>query len=95
MDLMSVQRDAQQISVAISEVIGVDVVVVDDQLRRVADTFHYPDNVIPIRSSSIIGRIIETGQPIVVDNKHYYQSCVDCKDRALCSMTGIRGRING
>ena len=91
MDLMSVQRDAQQISVAISEVIGVDVVVVDDQLRRVADTFHYPDNVIPIRSSSIIGRIIETGQPIVVDNKHYYQSCVDCKDRALCSMTGFMG----
>ena len=91
MGLMSVQRDAQQISVAISEVIGVDVVVVDDQLRRVADTFHYPDNIIPIRSSSIIGRIIESGQPVVVDNKYYYQSCVDCKDRALCSMTGFMG----
>ncbi len=90
-DLMGIQSEAQQISVSISEVIGVDVVVVDNQLRRVADTFRYPDNVIPIRGSSIIGRIIETGQPLVVDNKNYRQSCVDCKDRALCYMTGFMG----
>ena len=91
MDLMSVQSEAQQIAVTISEVVGVDVVIVDSQLRRIADTFHYPDNVVPIRSNSIIGRIIETGQPLVVDNKNYYQSCVDCKDRALCNMGGFMG----
>ena len=91
MDLMDVQGEAQKISVAISEVIGVDVVIVDSQLRRVADTFHYPNDVVPIRSNSIIGRIIETGQPLVVDNKYYYQSCVDCKDRALCNMAGFMG----
>lgn len=88
---MSIQSSAQQISVAINEVLSVDVVVVDDRLRRVADTFHYPDTALPIRSSSIIGRIIETGQPVMVDNKYYFQSCVDCKDRASCTMTGFMG----
>lgn len=88
---MSIQDSAQQIAIAIHEVVGVDVVIIDNHLQRITDTFRYQDNTLPIHSSSIIGRVIHTGQPIIVDNKYYFKSCVECKDRISCIMIGLVG----
>ena len=91
MNLMTVQKVAQEIAVSISEIMNVDVVIVDDQLNRVADTFRYPYSSIEVRSSSIIGRILKTGQPLIVDNKDFFPSCMDCRDRGWCRMQGLMG----
>lgn len=91
MDLMAVKKDAQEIATSISEVMGVDVVIVDSALQRVADTFHYPYRSIEVRETSIIGRILKTGRPLVVDNKDFFQTCADCKDRIVCKMQGLIG----
>ena len=91
MKLTAVKKDAQEIATAISEVMGVDVVIVDTELQRIADTFHYPYRSITIHKSSIIGRILDTGHPLLVDNKDYFQSCAECKERLWCQMQGLMG----
>lgn len=91
MNLMTVKKDAQEIATSISEIMGVDVVIVDSDLQRIADTFHYPYRSIDIQTTSIIGRILKTGRPLVVDNKDFFQSCADCKDRVWCRMQGLMG----
>ena len=39
MDLTSIKQTAQEIAVSISKVVGVDVLIVDENLERIADTF--------------------------------------------------------
>lgn len=91
MKLMSIQKDAQEIAGSICEMVGVDVVIVDNEMRRVADTFRYPHRHIGIRTQSIIGNVINSGWDQVVENKDYFRECVECKDRAECAMQGLVG----
>ena len=91
MNLMDVKKDAQEIASSISEIMGVDVVIVDTVPQRIADTFRYPYRSLEIYKSSIIGRILELGRPLLVDNKDYFQSCAVCKDRFWCKMQGLMG----
>lgn len=91
MKLMSIQKDAQEIASSICEMVGVDVVIVDNEMRRVADTFCYPHRHIGIRAQSIIGNVINSGWDQVVENKDYFRECVECKDRAECAMRGLIG----
>lgn len=91
MKLMSIQKDAQEIAASICEIVGVDVVIVDSEMERVADTFRYPYSRIDIHTRSIVGSIVSSGQPQVVENKNYFQSCVECGSRELCQMQGLIG----
>lgn len=91
MKLMSIQKDAQEIAASICEIVGVDVVIVDDEMERVADTFRYPYNRIDIHTRSIVGSIVSSGQPQVVENKNYFKSCVECASREWCQMQGLIG----
>ncbi len=92
MDLTSIKQTAQEIAVSISKVVGVDVLIVDENLERIADTFRYPYNdSLDIHSQSIIGRIIKNERPLVIDNKDYFQSCVDCHNYTRCKMEGLIG----
>ena len=91
MKLMSIQKEAQEIAASICEIVGVDVVIVDDEMERVADTFRYPYKRIDIHTRSIVGSIVSSGQPRVVENKNYFQNCVECVSRDQCQMQGLIG----
>lgn len=91
MKLMSIKKDAQEIAASICEIAGVDVVIVDDEMERVADTFRYPYKRIDIHTRSIVGSIVSSGQPQVVENKNYFQNCVECASRDQCQMQGLIG----
>lgn len=91
MNLFAVEKDAQELATSVSRLMGVDVVIVDSELRRIADTFHYPYKNIEIRTNSIIGQIVKTGSSLVVDQKDFFVSCMDCKDRTWCKMRGLMG----
>lgn len=91
MKLISIRKDAQEIAAFISEIVGVNVIIVDDEMIRITDTFRYPYNQIDIRARSIIGNIIASGLPQVVEDKDYFDSCVKCTDRDYCKMQGLIG----
>jgi|GEM_PF-5539322 len=91
MKLMSIQNNVQRISASVSKIMGADVIVVDDELQRVADTFQYPISQIAIHSRSIIGSVVRSGTPKIIDNKDYFQFCLDCSARSQCKMQGFIG----
>lgn len=91
MTLRAISKDAQDIANAIRELMKVDVVIVDEKLERVADTSPYLFSVFSVRTQSIIGKVFQSGKPLVVDNKDYFQSCVDCADYQHCQMQGVIG----
>ncbi len=91
MTLRAIAQDAQDIANAIRELMKVDVVIVDENLERVADTSPYLFSVFNVRNQSIIGKVFQSGKPLVVDNKDYFQSCVDCADYSHCQMQGVIG----
>lgn len=80
-----------QIALAINKIIGVDVVIIDDHLARIADTFRYSKDRIIIRKESIVGRIIESGRPLAIDDKMVFRSCIDCPDFSACRMQSLIG----
>ncbi len=91
MNLTMVTDSASQIAWAIKRIMEVDVVIVDDELHRIADTFVYPRQRIEIRKNSIVGRIIETGKPLAIDDKERFQSCIECPDFENCEMKSMIG----
>ncbi len=91
MNLSMVTESASQIAWAIKRVMEVDVVIVDNELNRITDTFSYPRQRIEIRKNSIVGRIIENGKPLAIDDKERFQSCIECKDFEICEMKSLIG----
>ena len=91
MELMAIKESADQIATTISKIMEVDVVVVDNRLNRIADTFKYPEKQIEIRTSSIVGSIIVTGRPLVIEDKRYSDACQSCPDFRSCDMESIIG----
>ena len=91
MNLAMVTESASQIAWAIKRIMEVDVVIIDDELNRITDTFSYPRQRIEIRKNSIVGRIIDTGKPLAIDDKERFQSCIDCIDFECCEMKSLIG----
>jgi len=91
MDLMNVKENASQIAQAINRIVGVDVVIVDRNLNRVTDTTRYDRESITIRKDSIVGRIIESGRSLAIDDKKVFRSCIECSDYSVCRMQSLIG----
>ncbi|HSK68476.1 MAG TPA: GAF domain-containing protein [Candidatus Limnocylindria bacterium] len=89
--LADVRAGAGRTAAAIKSLLGVDVVIVDTDLSRVADTFGYAGREIVVRSSSIVGMIIQTGKSLAIDDKERFESCRRCQDRAECRMQSLIG----
>ena len=86
-----VTSSASQIAWAIKRIMDVDVIIIDNELNRITDTFTYPRQRIEIRKSSIVGRIIETGKPLAIDDKERFKSCIECPDLQNCNMRSMIG----
>lgn len=76
---------------AISKILDVDVLIVDNNLNRVGNTYRYSDEPVPIRQMSIIGQVITSGQVIAIDDKNTYHTCKVCPDLSECNMNGFIG----
>mgnify|MGYP003095579484 FL=1 len=73
----------------ISDVLGVNVTVIDRNLCRISSvrpSFEEPEEV---RWDSIVGTVISTGQPLAVDNPSKYAPCTRCPDFHSCRMDGV------
>lgn len=81
----------EKISEAISNILGVDVVVADKNYNRLGNTLLYPHEPFPIRRMSVMGQIIESGKPIIMDKKETYASCKKCPDFATCGISSMLG----
>ena len=89
--LMTIDESAKHTAAAIKNILDVDVVIIDEELNRIADTFGYGEKEIVIRSNSIVGMIIQTGKSLAIDDKERFESCSLCSDRDDCMMQSLIG----
>ena len=91
MSLKSMQDFVEKISEAISNILGLDVVIVDSNYERIGNTFAYDSAPFPISKMSIVGQIMETGKPIGIHEKTEYHICKNCPNIENCTMSCVIG----
>ena len=89
--MMTIDESAKHTAAAIKNILDVDVVIIDEELNRIADTFGYGEKEIVIRSNSIVGMIIQTGKSLAIDDKERFDSCRLCADKESCMMQSLIG----
>lgn len=91
MELISIKDITEKIALDISKFMEANVVIIDNKLNRIADTYIYPHEQPEIRNNSIVGSIILTGKPLVIEDRRYFSTCINCPDVQVCNMGGIIG----
>lgn len=99
MELLSVQKSAQEVAEAISAVLDVDVTIVDRDFKRVASTGEYKNFIgerLPKNCS--FERIFKTKKAQFIDRPNKSEKCLDCRSRGNCNELATIGypiRNNG
>ncbi len=89
--LEDVRESAQRAAAAIKGLLGVDVVVIDDERNRIADTIGYEGRDLLVRHSSVVGIVVQTGKSLAVDDKERLEQCRACPDKGICPMRSLIG----
>lgn len=89
MYLAEIRDTASKFAATISQILDVDVMIIDRSYARVANTFRYVNDPPPVRAESITGRVLASGKTIVVSDKLQYEGCKDCRDQDDCCISQI------
>ena len=85
MSLDNIRESVQNISEAIASVVGVDVTVVDDILKRVAGTGSYKKCIGEnISFNSAFGDVLKTGKSLIIEEPRKHEVCLRCEVRGSC-----------
>lgn len=89
MFLAEIRDTASKFAATISQILDVDVMIIDRTYARVADTFRYVNDPPPLKDDSVTGRAITTGKVTVVSDKQRFEVCKGCSDLPICSIAQI------
>ncbi len=87
--LAEMKNDVTKFAEVISKILEVDVLIVDNNLKTISNTYCYPDKPVPIRNTSIISQVISTGKTVAIEDKSGFDTCKDCLDFNECEMKGF------
>ena len=84
--LHMIQEFAQQTVSAIAEVLGVEVIIVDEEVRVVAGTGGYNDEINQcLGPNTVCARVIESKQRLTIANPRVNEVCQNCFRRPICT----------
>lgn len=89
MQLAKIKGICSKFSNAVSKFLGVDVLIVDRNLKIMGVTVSYFEQLYVIRRSSIIGQCIEGKKPIAVEDRRKCCSGRECPEYEICEMQGV------
>ncbi len=90
--LSNIQYTVQKISEAIASILNMDVIICDDKYNKIGDTKkHFDVDSMHIDSHSILGRVINTGKIIVIDEKEKDKNCQICEEKNKCKLLSMIG----
>lgn len=88
--LSDISETVQNISEAISSVLGVDVIISDTEFRKIGDTKrHFNREVTEIRDTYVIGNVLKTGEIVTIASKLESPQCLACKEQAECNLRAM------
>lgn len=82
--LHEIEEDVVKYAKVISNVIKVDVEIVDYNMRRVAGTGIFRDQIGAVNEGSVYRKVIETGEPQIIENPREHEICKGCINRHSC-----------
>lgn len=91
MYLAEIKNEVSKFAQAISKILDIDVMIIDSNYNRIANTFRYVDEPAPITRFSMLGEVLYSGRTVAVKDKSDYEHCRNCKDADECVISGLIG----
>ncbi|SHD76352.1 sigma-54-dependent Fis family transcriptional regulator [Schnuerera ultunensis] len=82
--LQEIKEDVIKYAEVISNVIKVDVEIVDEGMRRIAGTGIFKDQIDAVNKGSVYRKVIEAGKPQIIENPREHELCRDCVEKDSC-----------
>ena len=80
------QADVRHVAQAIASVLGVEVTIVDDALRRIAGTGRYAGTVgDKLDGNSAFAKVLREGKGFIISNPREHTACNTCEGKSDCS----------
>ncbi|MBP2665657.1 MAG: Fis family transcriptional regulator [Firmicutes bacterium] len=80
------QADVRHVAQAIASVLGVEVTIVDDTLRRIAGTGRYAGTVgDKLDGNSAFAKVLRDGKGFIISNPREHIACITCEGKSDCS----------
>jgi transcriptional regulator with PAS, ATPase and Fis domain len=91
MKLAGIKEDADKFCEVISKTLDVDVLIVDNGMKTVSNTLRYFDKFPVVSSTSVVARVLKTGEVVALPDRNQCKSCQSCPDFKECEMGGFIG----
>ena len=88
--LKEIQDYVQKTAEIIASVLDLQVIICDYNRFIIGDSYPYPD-CNSIETTSILAKVIETGQELILYPVHSQPGCITCKNRDRCNIEAIVG----
>ena len=90
MKLSDIQYEVQKISEAIASVLNMDVIISDCEFKKIGDTKkHFGEEVKIIKDTYVIGKVVKTGKPIVIESMEDSENCTVCVEKDKCKLKAM------
>jgi sigma-54 dependent transcriptional regulator, acetoin dehydrogenase operon transcriptional activator AcoR len=89
MYLAEIRGIASKFAETISKILDIDVMIIDNNYHRIANTFRYVSDPTPITRYSMLGEVLHTGKVVAVKDKSSYEHCRNCQDLSECAISGL------
>ncbi|MCT4563201.1 MAG: sigma 54-interacting transcriptional regulator [Maledivibacter sp.] len=89
MYLAEIKDIVSKFAETIAKILDIDVMIVDSNCNKIANTFKYIDDSAPIARYSMLGEVLHTGKVVAVKDKTTYKHCKICSDISECIISGL------
>lgn len=67
-----------------------DVIISDNEFKKIGDTKkHFDEEVKIIKDSYVIGKVVKTGQPVVIAGMEDSENCIVCDEKDKCKLKAM------
>lgn len=88
--LIEIRHVVQKISEAIASVLNMDVIISDSEFNKIGDTKkHFDLEVLYIKDTYIIGKVMQTGKAVVITGKEDSENCIVCAEKDKCNLQAM------
>jgi transcriptional regulator with PAS, ATPase and Fis domain len=88
--LIEIRHEVQKISEAIASVLNMDVIISDNEFNKIGDTKkHFDLEVVYIKDTYVIGKVLTTGEFVVITGKDENENCIVCPEKDKCNLQAM------
>ncbi|MEA5096311.1 MAG: sigma 54-interacting transcriptional regulator [Sedimentibacter saalensis] len=90
MKLSDIRQEVQKISEAIASVLNMDVIISDNEFKKIGDTKkHFDEEVKIIKDTYVIGKVVKSGKPVVISGMEESENCIVCDEKGKCKLKAM------